>query len=148
RRSREPRPGGAEGLGFAGPARTPSCRGAWIDAFGRVAWAEMVADVLDHVLHRGGGLPQRLEHVHGVAVGEDLASPRGEPVERARQPDGEPLHRAREGRRVLRLDDQVQVAALDGVVDDADPEALLCRAQGVLDGAPAAIAAKEANAEL
>ena len=45
------------------------------------------------------------------------------------------------------LDDQVQVIALDGVVDDAHAEALLRRAHRILDGLLAAEAAEEADGE-
>jgi len=106
-----------------------------------------MAEVLEDVLHRAGNLPQRLQHVHVVAVGEHLPGPRGEPVEGTRQADCQALDGAREGGRVLRLDDEVQMRALDRVVHDPHSEALLGLPERVLDRALAAVAAKEADAE-
>src|SRR4051812_8932479 len=68
-----------------------------------------------------------------VAVREHGAVPARERVEPPRKPDGQTLHAARKRGLVFRLDDEVQVVALDGVVDDAHAEALACIAQRLLD---------------
>ena len=53
------------------------------------------------------------QHVGVEAVGEDLAAAARVRVEAARAADGEALHAADEGGAVRRLDDEVQVRALD-----------------------------------
>ena len=68
-----------------------------------------------------------------VVVGEDGSAAPHQAVEPLRDADGEALHAARERVPVVRLDEQMQMVALDGVVDDAHSEADFRRAEGFLE---------------
>ena len=57
-----------------------------------------------------------------IPVGPDLAIAREQAVQRLRDADCEALHSFGERRTVFGLDDQVQVIALDRVMDDAHSE--------------------------
>jgi len=91
---------------------------------GRQVLARVAPIVADHIANGIGDLPARLQHVRVVAVGEHGAGPSEVAVQPPRDPHTKPLHSAREPDRVLGLDDEMQVIALDGVVRDAHPIAL------------------------
>lgn len=91
----------------------------------------MVAEVVEHIAHGIGDFPARAEHVRVVAIDEDAARAPGQRIEPPGDADAEALHAARQGAGVRRLDDQVQVSALDRVVDDPQAKAQLGIAEGL-----------------
>src|SRR6266496_2481502 len=102
----------------------------------------MAREVAEHV---GEGVPDlggRAEHVRVVAVGEDGAATSHEPVERASDANLEPLHAARERRVVLRLEDEVEVVALDRHVCHAHEATFARGPERVLDDPEASPAAQ------
>jgi len=112
----------------------------------RYVFAQVVPEVLEHVPDGVRGLPHRLQDVRVIAVREHLPRPPSEAVQGARQTNRKTLNGARERAWLLAFDNQVQVIALDRVVHDAHPKAVIHRSQRVLDRASAAERAEEAHA--
>jgi hypothetical protein len=106
----------------------------------------MVPEILDHVPDRIRHFPQRLHDMCVEAICEYLSDPSGDPVEGAREANREPLDGAREHRRVIGLDDEVQMVPLNRVVHDPHSKTQLDLTERILDGASAAVAAQKSHA--
>jgi hypothetical protein len=76
---------------------------------------------------------RRLQLARVEAVGPDAAAHPQEIVDAACEPNGEALHATCEGARVASFDDEVEVIALDGELDDMEDVAELARAIGRAD---------------
>jgi hypothetical protein len=92
---------------------------------------EVPEDVADRVPDLGG----RPEDVGVVAIGEDRAGAAHHPIQPERQADPKGPDPVRERALAVRLHDEVQVVALDAVVDDAAPGSALRAAEGRVDEA-------------
>src|SRR5512143_1721284 len=102
------------------------------DAFARPR--EVTADVIQHIEQTRLGLLRRLQDALEVAVVKDAPLALERAVDALGDANAEPLHPAREALGPRGLDDEVQVLALDRVVDEAEAIRLAAGAQGVLDG--------------
>lgn len=79
----------------------------------------MTAKVVDDVGTGVADLAWGIEDAQVIALGEDGAIAAKEAVEAPGDADTEPLHNAGELLRAVGFDDEVEVTALDGPVDDA-----------------------------
>src|SRR4051794_19795455 len=133
----QPRPRRTEGRVHAGPLVPPARGRAGVNPFRCDILTQVMPEILQHVPDRVPDLAQCLQDVRVKALGEYLAPASADAVERARDPDGEALDCPRKREGVVGLQDEVQVVPLNGVVHDPHPEALLRRAERILDRAPA-----------
>src|SRR6266545_2647212 len=99
---------------------------------------EVAEDVTNGVPH----LRRRAGHVRVVAIGNHRPAPPHHRVEPPREPDRERAHAEREDPRPLRLDDEVEVVALDAEVDDPEAPMAPRRAERRVDDAVRALAAE------
>src|SRR5438067_2926822 len=106
------------------------------------AFPHVMPEILEHVPDSIGDFAKRRQDVGMIAIGEYLAAAAREAIERARESYCEPLHRPRQRFGAFSLDYEMQVVALDGIVDDANAESLLRLIQGILDRALSRIAAQ------
>src|SRR2546426_10967425 len=84
----------------------------------------MMPVVAENIAHGVCHLAPRAERVRMIAVREDGSAPIRAPVEALCEANGQALHAPSESEGAFRFDKQMQVIALDGVVDDAHTEAL------------------------
>jgi len=75
--------------------------------------------VVEHVSERAPDLERRPEWAEVKTIGENATRPFEQAIESLSQPNAERLHAARELPRALRLDNDVQVIRLDGIMNDA-----------------------------
>jgi hypothetical protein len=80
----------------------------------------VLAKVQQHVGQRVPDLPRRPQHAQVVAVGEDPAAAPERPVHEPRQADTEGLHAPPQGASVVRLDHEVGVIGLQGVLHNVE----------------------------
>jgi hypothetical protein len=94
----------------------------------------MLPHVLDRVGDRVPHLARRPQHPQVVAIHKSGTPASERPVHSPREARGERLHSSAQRDRVIRLDHEVGMGALDGIVDDAEVAALGERAERRLDG--------------
>lgn len=102
----------------------------------------MLREVSEHIRDGVSHLGQAAQEVSVVAVREDGTLARLLPVERPRHADGEALHAAGKSALVGRLNDQVQVVAQHGKVDEPEAAALASARKGTAERAEAELAAQ------
>ena len=92
----------------------------------------MVRIVPEHVANRVRDFPRGPQHVRVIAIGKDGPAPLHHAIEGARHADLEALHSARQRFLAVRLDDEVQVIALNRVMHEAKPEPIAAAFEGSL----------------
>ena len=110
------RPGGLLGAGL--PAIEPRPRRRGVDAAPQLATPRcgVSSGVQQNVCNRPADLERRLQHAHVVSIRQDRAAAPEDPMHRTRQARTDRLHASAQGSRVVSLDDQVRVIALERVV--------------------------------
>ena len=93
----------------------------------------MAPTIEQHVAQGVAHLARRLQHVQVVALGQDPPRPLKDPVDRAGEARPDRFHPPAERRPTAGLDHQVDVVALDRVVDDPELAALARGSEGALD---------------
>ena len=91
-----------------------------------------MAVVAEHISNGVRDLPPGRQHARVVAVREHAAAPPGDRVELLCHADRQPLHRTGERLDAVGLDDQVEMIALDRIMDDPDAESYAGLSQGAL----------------
>src|SRR5437588_2211108 len=95
----------------------------------------MMTVVVEHVCNGDYRLRRRPEQARVIVVGEDLPWPPHHRVERLGDTDAQPLHHAGERLGAVRLDDEMQVVALDAEGDHPQPESPRSRCKAGLQAA-------------
>src|SRR4051812_27723798 len=93
----------------------------------------MMPVISQHIPDGASSLAARGENMRVIAIGEHGSMPPRKRVEPLRQSDGKALHAAREGFSALHLDDEVEMVALDGEMDDPHAVQLARDAQDFAD---------------
>jgi len=75
--------------------------------------------IQEHVGERPSHFRRRSQHAHVRTIREDASGPGEDPIHGARDPRADCLESTRQIRSALRFHHQMQVVALDRVVDDA-----------------------------
>jgi hypothetical protein len=123
---------------LAGRSPQIATRRKRVDPARRHVFAGVVTVVAEHVADRACRLSGRGENVRVISVGEYRPTSAGARVEPLGEPDCQALHPARKRGLSFGLDDEVQVIALDGVVDDAHAVQLAGNAKDFFDDLGAA----------
>jgi len=95
----------------------------------------VMSPIVEHVRERAPRQHRRFQDPHMVAIGEDASPPtrpqalRNSPIDLFGRGDLERLHALRERPRILGLDDEMKVRALNAQVDDAEDVFVLRRAE-------------------
>jgi len=90
---------------------------------GRQVFARVMPIIAQDVADRVGNLSPRLERAGVIAIGKDGAFAARQGIEPLGDADGEALHAPRKRFGAIDFDQQMQVIALNGVMDDAHPKA-------------------------
>lgn len=104
-------------LGGRGPAVEEAGGGEEVERSRDAVFDSVLEDVDESV----ADLARRSKVVTVVAIREDATTTSEDDVELAREPAGEAADAASESLTMRRFDDEMDVIALDGVVDDAKP---------------------------
>src|SRR4029077_15585902 len=89
----------------------------------------------EDVAERVAYLSRRWKEPHVVAVDKDATAAPHDAIDGTSQTRADRHHAASEGLTVLRLDDEMGVIALQGVVHEAEPLARAAFGEGAFDGA-------------
>jgi hypothetical protein len=89
----------------------------------------VLADVEEDVRKRIAYVARRSQRAHVVAAEEHRAGASEDPIHAARNARGDRLHRRAERLLAARLEDQVEVVALHGVMDEPRLALLACVAE-------------------